>query len=377
MDGGQQNIRLLIAVLFAICIFDIAYVWRTVEHDLLASDDSQWKHQSHRQRRKSRQQLEGGDLYSQNASIYNFTVDPEQLHAFNILRDAGVLPTPDLISLLPRWSNIVAQYGSEPIIHNLESCADFRASTPKEIRFTGVAGMFNTGTNLLGDLMIHNCQIDGHQGGTGMRAQVPWGKHNPPGTHRLKNVAQVGGAKVNQTAVFPTVIIKDPYHWIISQCRHKYSTLWEHDSEHCPNIVSWRSETPTNVHVKYAMETRDYNTFVGMWNEWYGEYENHSSLYPIAYVRFEDILFHAVTVVNALCRCVGGRRRRGPFKYVEDSAKNSKFHPGSNGLLNAMIRYGDPKKRLEGWSKEDWEYARDHLDQKLMNKYGYSRPAWP
>ena len=75
--------------------------------------------------------------------------------------------------------------------------------------------------------------------------------------------------------------------------------------------------------------------------------------------------------------CVGGRRHRGPFKYVEDSAKNSKFHPGSNGLLNAMIRYGDPKKRLEGWSKEDWDHARDHLDQKLMNKYGYSHPAWP
>eukprot|EP00970_Alexandrium_tamarense_P002070 scaffold278_cov194-Alexandrium_tamarense.AAC.27 len=36
-------------------------------------------------------------------------------------------------------------------------------------------------------------RIDGHKKGTGMRAQVPWGKHNPPTEHRLKHVSKVGG----------------------------------------------------------------------------------------------------------------------------------------------------------------------------------------
>lgn len=164
--------------------------------------------------------------------------------------------------------------------------------------------------------------------------------------------------------------------WSVSQCRHRYFTIWEHDEAHCPAIVDWKTGSPNDVFVKYALTHKMYDTLVEMWQEWYTEYEEQSTIFPLAYLRFEDILFHAEHVVDTVCKCVGGRRRRGPFKYLEASAKQKGTHEGANGLVSAIIRYGNPGKRLEGWTKGDWEYAKDHLDQSLMKKYGYSFPDW-
>lgn len=104
---------------------------------------------------------------------------PDQQFALNLLLQAGVDDlTEDIINQLPLVSDIHAQYGTKPIVHNLESCERFRHSYPPGERFMAVAGMFNTGTNILGNLIVHNCAIPRPKGkkGTGMRQQVPWGK---------------------------------------------------------------------------------------------------------------------------------------------------------------------------------------------------------
>ena len=211
-----------------------------------------------------------------------------------------------------------------------------------------------------------------------MRQQVPWGKHNPPSIYRLHHVSKVGGNIEDQSAVFPLVIIKDPYHWSISQCRHKYFTFWEHSKEHCPNILNIWDKEPTDVTVKYGKNVGKYETLLGLWNDWYNEYEDQKYEYPLAYVRFEDILFNAEYVVDQVCTCVGGHRiDKGKFNYKEDSAKPDKgTHKGANGLVASILRYGNPKFRLEGWTKEDYDYAQEHLDKDLMEKYGYTTPEW-
>ena len=74
-----------------------------------------------------------------------------------------------------------------------------------EDRMLGPAGIFNTGTNLLFQLMKENCDIkEARLSKThtepkrnGIRWQAPWGKHNPPGTHRLKHVAKMWGESPN------------------------------------------------------------------------------------------------------------------------------------------------------------------------------------
>ena len=104
---------------------------------------------------------------------------PEQQFALNILLQAGVDDlTEDIVKQLPVVSDIHAQYGTKPIVHNLESCERFRDLYLPEERFMAVAGMFNTGTNILGNLIVHNCAIPRPKGkkGSGMRQQVPWGK---------------------------------------------------------------------------------------------------------------------------------------------------------------------------------------------------------
>jgi hypothetical protein len=75
----------------------------------------------------------------------------------------------------PNWSEIEALYGSTPIIYGLETCEAFR-KRPK--RSLGVAGTFNSGTNLLAQLLSYNCAIRGSP----IHWQVPWYVH----THHIR-----------------------------------------------------------------------------------------------------------------------------------------------------------------------------------------------
>ena len=159
--------------------------------------------------------IEGGSHSSRLAARLPTvpSIRPEQMLAYSTLRSAGVALAPEVTQQLPTGPDISSQYGFAPVGRNDEACQEYRRLIPKSQRFLAVAGLFNTGTNLLGNLLVSNCQIDGRVNGTGMRMVVPWGKHNPPQTHRLRNVAKVGGKGINQTSVLPAVVVKDPYHW--------------------------------------------------------------------------------------------------------------------------------------------------------------------
>ena len=183
----------------------------------------------------------------------------------------------------------------------------------------------------------------------------------------------------NHSWVLPVVIIKDPYHWMVSNCRHAYF-LYENDKDHCPNVVDWnntKEKIPTSFSVPYAKEKRRYSSLVHLWNSWYQEYEQQSALYPVIFIRFEDLLFYSEYVIRELCGCIGGEppRTLGGFHFLEESAKKVGAHAGANGFLDALLRYGNPDKRLEGWTIRDWEYARDYLDRNLMEKFSYRFPS--
>jgi hypothetical protein len=60
---------------------------------------------------------------------------------------------------VPVWDDIVKVHGSHPVIYGLDSCEQFRNSVDPMDRRVGIAGMFNTGTNLLAILLQHNCAI--------------------------------------------------------------------------------------------------------------------------------------------------------------------------------------------------------------------------
>lgn len=52
---------------------------------------------------------------------------------------------------------------------------------------------------------------------------------------RLVNTAS-HDARVNKTNVMPIVLVRDPYSWMQSMCKHKYAANWL-NWERCPNLV--------------------------------------------------------------------------------------------------------------------------------------------
>jgi hypothetical protein len=82
--------------------------------------------------------------------------DPERKPILKILRQAGYdfndprIFTPDVWEALPRWSDVLNLYGSDPIIRGLETCEDFQTGVSNPaLRQVSVAGLFNSGTNIL------------------------------------------------------------------------------------------------------------------------------------------------------------------------------------------------------------------------------------
>jgi hypothetical protein len=106
----------------------------------------------------------------------------------SILEASGINVTDDILARLPTWDTIQSLYGSSPVIYGLETCSTFQQTIPKNESYIGPAGTFNTGTNLLADLLPKYCRIDSEVKRSGMLWQVPWGKHNPI-SWRFRNIA--------------------------------------------------------------------------------------------------------------------------------------------------------------------------------------------
>ena len=97
--------------------------------------------------------------------------------------------------------------------------------------------------------------------------------------------------------------------------------------------------------MKFALVMKLYESLLDLWNKWYEEWERQS--FPHLTTRFEDLLFHGEEVTKMACECVGGVFT-DEFEYVEDSAKADRgVHKGANGLVKAMLQYGDPYYCLE------------------------------
>ena len=130
---------------------------------------------------KSQKQQMAWPRMSPQIQYSSHGVDP---HITNILHSANITQIgKDLANVLPTWEDIVGMYGDHPIISGLETCEAYREKVKPEDRMTGPAGMFNTGTNLLRELLTRNCDIkearlkpEREPKHNGMRGQVPVSK---------------------------------------------------------------------------------------------------------------------------------------------------------------------------------------------------------
>jgi hypothetical protein len=146
---------------------------------------------------------------------------------------------------------------------------------PREEIILAVAGMFNTGTNLLDVQMQRNIL------GLNKNSiwQVPWGKH------RMAHVKWEHTApdmeKYDKKYVLPVVIIRDPFAWMQSMCNNPYAAGWRHGKLHCPNLIPTPEDKERfknlkesfQVKVKFDKDhTAHFDSLVHLWSEWYQEY---------------------------------------------------------------------------------------------------------
>ena len=300
--------------------------------------------------------------------------------------------------VLPNDQAIEHLYGSSIKINGLETCAKFRQNVKKKDRIIAPAGMFNSGTHLLFELLSENCILDDEQQ---VQDGVAWGKHIPAswrdkwfmvptGNQRISKNRKASEVNleypyVDKGRVLPIVIAKDPYTWMQSMCRHPYTLKWLHDSDHCPNLVSKKdidlnhnldTAKSEEAVVMYRLDSNFtyHSSLVGVWNDWYSDYY-HNFRYPRLIIRYEDLLFRPHLVIKDVCDCVDGITKK-KFRLIRQSAKGNRGqHQGSKTtLLDAFTRYGNAEKRIKGYTNEDLNYAEKHLNQDLMNVFGYHHP---
>lgn len=228
----------------------------------------------------------------------------------------------------------------------------------------------------MAELLIANCHMPARmvkygRVNRGIRWQVPWGKHTPPGDEEYRQIHKSAKDKnVDANNILPAVTIRDPVVWLQSMCRHQYAAHFHHDEAHCPDFS--RSDLSASVH--YADTVKKHDSILYLWNDWYNEYYQ-SAHFPHLFVRFEDLLFHPKEVTTQVCHCAGGEMKGdGKFIYIVDSAKkgNSAHGTERTGYVDAIVKYGSPKRRLDHYTHiEDLEYIRDNVDPVLMEIMEY------
>ena len=336
----------------------------------------------------------------------------------NLLSDAGIqIPDVRVIQLLPTLHQVEQLYGKNgPRTVGLSQCDSFHRKESQDTagsqrRALGIAGMFNSGTNLAAEYLKSNCILapanypddnncnnnSSSSSSTNTRTmdilwEVPWGKHvvadmrkihHPQKEENNRFVHSNHGTDTswNYANVMPIVMIRDPFFWMQSQCHHNYGAQWLHTSDHCPNLVPNQVDFKLYhfpkgtipVRIKYDFGLRKWDSLVHLWTLWYQQYFKDAD-YPRLLVRFEDFVFYPKQVTEQICACAGGTTREGKdFQYQMESAKTGPGHgKARNSWVSAMIRYGSPgPHRLKGFTEQDLRLADKTLDLDLMQTLSY------
>lgn len=220
----------------------------------------------------------------------------------------------------------------------------------------------------------------------GVRWQVLWGKHTPVHNETFRQGHRTyNDSALTANAIFPAVMVRDPYKWMQSMCRHEYAAHWPR-SQHCPNVVpnlldyavlkhNRTKLTPTGgipVQVHYKEFHTEHDTLVGFWNDWYKAYAKVQ--WPRLLVRFEDLVYYPKLVTKTVCECAGGELNpHRPFRIIVESAKRGVGQHGKERTtyIDALVKYGTEQGRYDGFDPEDLEYANKYLDPELMKMFQY------
>ena len=293
----------------------------------------------------------------------------DQAYTLSRLRKLGItISDPDIRKRLPPWWMIQQQYGNESRILGLERCQQYRQSTPQVL--LGPAGLFNSGTNLISQLMQNNCMLQNtpHH----FAFQAPWGKHTPADYRGRFTIPHPHYQAMDMNAVLPigTSIIYSmrPSHSIWQSASGLHPIIWVSD---CPNLVDPSDNTTIPVTVHYGVGNKTYPTLLHLWNRWNRQYFDSIS-YPRLVLRMEDLLFYPKETISQICDCVGGKMDPLSFTAVAESAKGYAEGHGTQktGLVDGWIKYGN-QRMYKQFTAADMNAASEIVDKEMMEFFGY------
>lgn len=269
------------------------------------------------------------------------------------------------------WSRARDLYYSQstgPVIIGLERCEEFRRLAGPNAK-TGMAGLFNSGTNALARNLINNVGFPNNTetydtrnnfGSNGIHSEVPWWKHNPL-VHKYR------GNTPNAQNYLPIVIVRDPFFWRKSTQDNPYTLR-------CNNqrLCGWFNQTLTlNIqNAKNPTDQVDFASLEAMWNDLHSTYLKAS--FPRLIVRFEDALFYLPTLVQKIGECAGATPKQDEFVVLSKYAK--KHGHDRSSLLNVMLKAVDQEKRLEDLLPLQIEQIKRDLDPELLKLFSYKLP---
>jgi hypothetical protein len=187
-------------------------------------------------------------------------------------------------------AQVMDLFGDNVVMVGTDECERYRATVPLSQRQLGVAGMFNTGTNLLETQLRKNIRLPLES-----LWQVPWGKHRM--AYVKYNHTAGGMEKHNKDNVLPIVMIRDPFAWLQSMCAAPYAAHWRHGQHHCPNLVPNNGDNAiyNNLQSVFPVTVTfdkqsiiQFQSLVHLWSEWYTQYLHVD--YPILMSAFIQIL---------------------------------------------------------------------------------------
>jgi hypothetical protein len=227
LSGVSSPVVLLLTVGLLFCLVDVIYIARYIHQQAATVQNLQERAEntndagSKDQRRRpvargSRQTLPVQHWDSKNDDPDDKTPIIQLVH-----EATGTAPDAATIATLPTVRQVADMYGRAPQIWGLDdSCTRFQQYGNPIDHFIATAGTFNTGTNLMAELLIANCYMPQRRAaeqGDGVRWQVVWGKHTPVFNETVRQHHRTyNDSSVTADNMFPIVTIRDPYQWMQS-----------------------------------------------------------------------------------------------------------------------------------------------------------------
>jgi hypothetical protein len=178
--GGGSVVWTILVIGIVFCLCDVAYIIGFVERQQIVS----WTEIRPVENAATiiKDQTEP-KIAAVDRQLDNKYKGGDKQPILNLLASAGhpIDPIEDkeIYDELPTWQEVVDLYGSKPVIYGLEICEKFQAQSDPAEHFVSTAGTFNTGTNLMAELLIANCHMQKRMDkygfvNRGVRWQVPW-----------------------------------------------------------------------------------------------------------------------------------------------------------------------------------------------------------